>query len=44
VLGCGPSDESRMLNVFREVCAVSTDNGAEFDVDGLTAEPMREQF
>ena len=44
LLGFGNSDASKMLEVFREVCAVSADDGVEFDVAGLTIEPIREEL
>jgi predicted nucleotidyltransferase component of viral defense system len=44
LLGFGNSDASKMLEVFREVCAVSVDDGVEFDIAGLTIEPIREEL
>ncbi len=44
LLGLGNSDASKMLEVFREVCAVATADGVELDVAGLTVEPIREEL
>jgi predicted nucleotidyltransferase component of viral defense system len=44
LLGFGSSDASKMLGCSREVCAVSADDGVEFDVAGLTIKPIREEL
>lgn len=44
LLGFGNSDASNMLEVFREVCAVSADDSIELDVAGLTIELIREEL
>lgn len=44
LLGFGSSDAGKMLEVFREVCAVDADDGVEFDVAGLTVEAIREEI
>lgn len=44
LLGFGSSDADAMLAVFQEVCAVQAEDGVEFDVPGLTIEPIREEL
>jgi len=44
LLGFGNSDADAMLAIFREVCAVPTDDGVTFDAAALTVEPIREEL
>lgn len=37
-----PCDEDRLLQIFREVTAISGDDGVAFDTDSLVAEAIRE--
>jgi predicted nucleotidyltransferase component of viral defense system len=42
LLGFGSSAPDVMLAVFKEVCAVTLDDGVEIDVDGLRVDAIRE--
>ncbi|MBU2533921.1 MAG: nucleotidyl transferase AbiEii/AbiGii toxin family protein [Alphaproteobacteria bacterium] len=44
LLGFGSSDAHAMLAVFREVCAVTHDDGVDFYVAGLAVEFIREEL
>jgi predicted nucleotidyltransferase component of viral defense system len=44
LLGFGDPDPQAMLAVFREICAVEVDDGAVFDVEGLTIDLIREEL
>ena len=44
LLGFGSPDPNAMLEVFREVCAVTGDDGVTFDVAGLAVELIREEL
>jgi predicted nucleotidyltransferase component of viral defense system len=44
LLGYGNSDADAMLAIFREVCAVHTDDGVTFDAAALTVAAIREEL
>jgi predicted nucleotidyltransferase component of viral defense system len=44
LLGFGNAQPEAILATFREVCALSADDGVEFDVDGLTVDRNREDL
>ena len=44
LLGFGDPGAEAVLAVFREVCAVPIDDGIIYDVNALTAEPIREEL
>jgi predicted nucleotidyltransferase component of viral defense system len=43
-LGVGNDDPEEMVNIFREVCAVSFDDGVIFDIDGVEIDRIREEL
>src|SRR5262252_163691 len=43
LLGFGDPDPDAMLAVFREVCAIKTDDAVVFDTDGLTVDRIRDE-
>jgi predicted nucleotidyltransferase component of viral defense system len=44
LLGFGDPDPQTMLEIFREICAVEADDGAVFNVEGLTVDLIREEL
>ncbi|MBN9460866.1 MAG: nucleotidyl transferase AbiEii/AbiGii toxin family protein [Burkholderiales bacterium] len=44
LLGYGDPAPESMVATFREICAIGFDDGITFDVDGLRAEPIREEL
>ena len=44
LLGFGDSAEESILDVFREVCGMPTDDGITFEVDNLRIERIREEL
>jgi hypothetical protein len=42
-LGFGSDDETEMINIFREVCAVSCNDGVVLDVDSVSVVRIRER-
>jgi predicted nucleotidyltransferase component of viral defense system len=42
-LGIGSDDQNEMVRIFKEVCAVSFDDGVVFDVDSVQIERIREE-
>jgi predicted nucleotidyltransferase component of viral defense system len=43
-LGFGDPNDQHILGIFREVLAVESEDGVEFDVDGLRVNPIREEL
>jgi predicted nucleotidyltransferase component of viral defense system len=43
-LAFGDADPDAMLGVFREICAVETDDGVVFDIAGLSIDRIREEL
>ena len=43
-LGFGDDDPDEMVKTFREICAVSFDDGVVFDVEGVQIDRIREQL
>jgi predicted nucleotidyltransferase component of viral defense system len=43
-LGFGESEPEKVLGVFREICAVTQDDGVTFDLDALEIETIREEL
>lgn len=44
LLGFGESSTDSMLAVWKEICAITIDDGITFDGDGLRASPIREDM
>lgn len=44
LLGFGSADADEMLGLFREICAISLDDGVEFDADSLRVTANREDL
>jgi predicted nucleotidyltransferase component of viral defense system len=44
LLAFGGSDPEAILRVFREICAVKSDDAVVFDSDGLTADRVRDEL
>jgi predicted nucleotidyltransferase component of viral defense system len=44
LLGFGDSSAESMLAVWKEICAITADDGITFDGDGLRASPIREDM
>lgn len=42
-LGFGEASEERLISVFSDVMSLQTDDGLVYDVDNLTARPIREE-
>jgi predicted nucleotidyltransferase component of viral defense system len=43
-LGFGDSEPQKVLDIFREICAVAQDDGVVFDVDAIKVERNREEL
>jgi len=43
-LGFGDSEPQKVLNVFREICAIAMDDGVTFDLDALEIGQIREEL
>lgn len=41
-LGYGDPAPERVLRIFRDVCSTAAEDGVSFDIDALTAEPIRD--
>lgn len=44
LLGFGDPDEQRIIDIFREVLAIASDDGVEFDLDALRVARIREDI
>jgi predicted nucleotidyltransferase component of viral defense system len=44
LLGFGDNAPDALLAIFREICAIGSDDGIEFDVDALAVERIREEL
>jgi hypothetical protein len=44
LLGFGDDDPDRMVSTFKEICAVSFNDGVVFDIDSVTIDRVREEL
>ena len=43
-LGIGESEPDKVLDIFRELCAVAQDDGVNFDADAITVERNHKHY